>query len=420
MNRRVVITGMGVCTPVGIGLEQAWHNLLAGRSGIAPITLFEADCFPVRIGGEVKGLDKRRLAEEFPALAGEGDRKLWLGLDAASQAIGDSGLSATAFENAPLFVGVSLEAFHLPHLASPAPSAGLVRSLISPSPSTTGANRLQTPLDRLAQLLGGKFGLLGGRYTNCSACAAGAQVIGEAFRRLRDGSADLALAGATDSVLNPLGLGGFSLLHILSEENDRPAQACRPFDATRQGTVLSEGAAFVVMETSERAMRRGARIHAEVLGYGSSLDAYRVTDPQPTGRGAALSMEKAISDAGLAPAGIDGINAHGTGTPKNDLAETLAIKQILGRRAYEIPVTANKSMTGHMIAASGAAEAVFSAMTLKARRVPPTINLQQADPQCDLDYVKEGAREFPGRTVLSNSFGFGGQNATLVFGLWEP
>jgi len=326
----------------------------------------------------------------------------------------------TAFEDSPLFVGVSLEAFYLQHLASPEPSGGFVRSLIPQSSPASCVNRLQTPLDRLAQLLGGKFGLLGGHYTNCSACAAGAQVIGEAFRRLRDGSADLALAGATDSVLNPLGLGGFSLLHSLSEENDCPAQACRPFDATRQGTVLSEGAAFVVMETGERAAQRGARIYAEVLGYGSSLDAYRVTDPGPAGRGAALSMAKAISDAGLAPSEIDGINAHGTGTPKNDWAETLAIKQILGRRAYEIPVTANKSMTGHMIAASGAVEAVFSAMTLKARHVPPTINLSHPDPSCDLDYVKEGAREFRGRTVLSNSFGFGGQNATLVFGLWEP
>jgi 3-oxoacyl-[acyl-carrier-protein] synthase II len=227
------------------------------------------------------------------------------------------------------------------------------------------------------------------------------------------------LAGATDSTLNPLALGGFSLLQILSTENDRPEKACRPFDATRQGTVLAEGAAFVVMETLEHAQQRGARIYAEVLGYGSSMDAYRVTDPEPNGRGAALSMAKAIVDAGLKPGDIDSINAHGTGTPKNDVAETLAIKQTLGARAKAIPVTANKSMTGHMIATSGAMEAVASAMTLHTRKIPPTINLSCPDPRCDLDYVAGGSRGFEGRTVLSNSFGFGGQNATLIFGRFD-
>jgi 3-oxoacyl-[acyl-carrier-protein] synthase II len=274
-------------------------------------------------------------------------------------------------------------------------------------------------LDRLTQILGDHYGLNHGRYTNCSACAAGAQVIGEAFRRIRDGTAAVTLAGATDSTLNPLALGGFSLLQILSTENDRPEKACRPFDATRQGTVLAEGAAFVVMETLEHAQQRGARIYAEVLGYGSSMDAYRVTDPEPNGRGAALSMAKAIVDAGLKPGDIDSINAHGTGTPKNDVAETLAIKQTLGARAKVIPVTANKSMTGHMIATSGAMEAVASAMTLHTRKIPPTINLSCPDPRCDLDYVAGGSRDFEGRTVLSNSFGFGGQNATLIFGRFD-
>jgi 3-oxoacyl-[acyl-carrier-protein] synthase II len=233
---------------------------------------------------------------------------------------------------------------------------------------------------------------------------------------LRDGSAAVALAGATDSTLNPLALGGFSLLQILSTENDQPEKACRPFDATRQGTVLAEGAAFVVMETLEHSQRRGAHIYGEVLGYGSSLDAYRVTDPEPNGRGAALSMSRAIRDAGLKPEDIHCINAHGTGTPKNDVAETLAIKQTLGGHAHAIPVTANKSMTGHMIATSGALEAIASAMTLFTRKVPPTINRATPDSQCDLDYVVEGSRGFEGRTVLSNSFGFGGQNASLVFG----
>jgi 3-oxoacyl-[acyl-carrier-protein] synthase II len=421
MSKRVVITGMGVCTPVGRGVEEFWRNLLAGRSGIGPITLFDTTSFPVRIGGEVKGLDPGPLAAAFPEARGERDRKIWLGLEAASQAIADAGLPGEQLDDALLFVGVSLETFFLEevtpsyaptHLSSPTHNrAALLRHLLNGRPSLLP---LQTPLDRTTQILGQHYGLNGGRYTNCSACAAGAQAIGEGFRRLRSGMADLAIAGATDSVLNPLALGGFSLLRILSTENDQPEKACRPFDATRQGTVLAEGSAFLVLETLERAQARGARPTAEILGYGSSLDAFRVTDPEPAGRGAALSMAKAVADAGLEPSGIDCINAHGTGTPKNDLAETLAIKSVFGSRAAAIPVTANKSMTGHLIAASGAVEAVASALTLSTGKIPPTLNLTRPDPQCDLDHVAGHSRNFTGRTVLSNSFGFGGQNATLI------
>ncbi|MBI5384031.1 MAG: beta-ketoacyl-[acyl-carrier-protein] synthase family protein [Verrucomicrobia bacterium] len=420
MKQRVVITGLGLCTPVGGGAEEFWRNLLAGRSGVGPVTLFDASSLPVRIGGEVKGFSLARVAEKFPEADGEQDRKIWLGLEAASQAVEEAGLSREMLAGAPLFVGVSLETFFLENVAPVAQADDAVRALVQQVLARPHAGRLQTPLDRTSQLLGDHYGFARGRYTNCSACAAGAQVIGEAFRRLRGGAAEVALAGATDSVLNPLGLGGFSLLHILSTENEEPTRACRPFDATRQGTVLSEGAAFVVLETLDHAQRRGARAYAEVVGYGSSLDAFRVTDPEPNGRGAALSMTRALADAGLRPEEIDSVNAHGTGTPKNDVAETLAIKQALGARAGEIPVTANKSMTGHMIAASGAVEAVASALTLATGKIPPTINWGQPDPQCDLDYVAEGCRDFAGRTVLSNSFGFGGQNATLIFRRIEP
>ncbi|MCX6903698.1 MAG: beta-ketoacyl-[acyl-carrier-protein] synthase family protein [Verrucomicrobia bacterium] len=415
MSHRVVITGLGLCTPVGCGVEEFWRNLLAGRSGIGPITLFDASSFPVRIGGEVKDLDMARLAGTFPKAAGEKDRKIWLGLEAVSQAMADARLTSELLRDAPLFVGVSLESFFLERVAPVAHEEDPALAFVDCALAQRTSDRLQTPLDRTTQLIGDHYGLNHGRYTNCSACAAGAQVIGEAFRRLRDGVAAVAVAGATDSVLNPLGLGGFSLLHILSTENDQPQRACRPFDATRQGTVLSEGAAFVVLETLAHAQHRGARAYAEVLGYGSSLDAFRVTDPEPNGRGAALSMRRAMADAGLKPEEVDGVSAHGTGTPKNDVAETLAIKQALGARAGEVPVTANKSMTGHLIAASGAVEAVAMALTLSARKIPPTINLEHPDPQCDLDYVAGGSRDFAGRTALSNSFGFGGQNATLVF-----
>jgi 3-oxoacyl-[acyl-carrier-protein] synthase II len=419
MSRRVVITGLGFCTPVGKGAGEVWRNLLAGQSGIGPITLFDARSLPVRIGGEVKGFDAKPVAEKFPEAAGEKDRKVWLGLAAAVQAVDDSGLEGSAFENALVHVGVSLEVFFIEQVAPVAFAENVGSALARRALQEGGTDRLQTPLDRLTQLVGEHYGIRAGRYTNCSACAAGAQAVGEAFRCVREGAVDVALAGATDSALNPLGLGGFSLLRILSTENDQPTRACRPFDATRQGTVLSEGAVLLVLETLERARVRSARIYAEVLGYGSSLDAYRVTDPEPTGRGAALSMTKAIADADLRPDDIDCVNVHGTGTPKNDVAETLAIKQVLGARAGEIPITANKSMTGHMIASSGAFEAAASALTLHDRKVAPTINLEHRDPQCDLDYVPEGWRPFAGRTVLSNSFGFGGQNATLVFRRFE-
>ncbi len=415
MKHRVVITGMGLCTPMGRTVEGFWRNLLAGHSGISLISLFDTRSLPVRIGGEVKNLELEKLRTEFPEAEGERDRKIWLGLAAAAQSLHDSGLTVDQLNHAPLFTGVSLETFFLQDVAFLAHASEAAQDFAGPLLREEPPRQLQTPLDRLTRILGDHYGLNGGRYTNCSACAAGAQVIGEAFRRLRDGSAPVALAGAADSTLNPLALGGFSLLQILSTENDRPEEACRPFDATRQGTVLAEGAAFIVLETLEHARQRGARIYAEVLGYGSSLDAYRVTDPEPHGRGAALSMTRALADAGLTPGGIDCINAHGTGTPKNDAAETLAIKQALGARANAIPVTANKSMTGHMIAASGAVEAIASAMTLHSRKVPPTINLAQPDSLCDLDYVPAGSRVFEGQTVLSNSFGFGGQNATLIF-----
>ena len=415
MNR-VVVTGIGVVSPIGTGRASFWRNLTEGRSGIGPITLFDASPLPVRIGGEVRSLDRESLAASFPEAGRERDRKVWLGLAAAREAIEDARLDESGLGDGVLHVGVSLEVFFLEDVTAIAAAedlgAALARSVLA-----GGAGReLQTPLDRLAVILGDRFGIEGGRYTNCSACAAGAQVIGEAFHQLRDGAFEVALVGAADSMLNPLGLGGFSLLQVLSTENEAPQSACRPFDRTRQGTVLGEGAAFLVLETLERAMRRRARVHAEVLGYGSSLDAFRVSDPAPDGRGAILSMETALRDARLDAGRIDCVNAHGTGTPKNDAAETLAIKTVLGRRAREIPVHAVKSMTGHLIAASGAVEAVASVLTLSEGVVPPTINLRKPDPECDLDYVPGEARPFPGRTVLSNSFGFGGQNATLIFG----
>jgi len=415
---RVVVTGIGITSPVGTGKGGFWASLVSGVSGIGPLTVFDASELPVRIGGEVKDLDEEDVRRRFPDVAEERDRKVLLGRAAAAEALRDAGLEPGVFDGV-VEVGVSLETVLLEDVVRAWHAGGRGNGI--PSEAVAGLDFcLQTPLDRLAGILARHSGFTGPVFTNCSACAAGAQTIGHAFHLIRDGETRCALAGGTDSMLNPLGVGGFSLLQALSTENDRPARACRPFDATRQGTVLGEGSAFVVLETAEDAVRRGAGIYAEVLGYAGTFDAYRVSDPCPDGDGATHAMLGAIRDAGLEPGAIDHINAHGTGTPKNDVAETLAIKTVFGDRADLIPVTAVKSMTGHMIAASGAAEAVAAILSLSESIIPPTINLETRDPECDLDVVTGEARDFDGDTVLTNSFGFGGQNASLIFGRWKP
>jgi len=412
---RVVVTGIGVVSPIGIGKEDFWSSLKLGRSGIGPITLFDASSFPVRIGGQVNGFDRDDVLYEFPNTKNIRDRKVLLALAAAKEAIDDADLPDYTVSDALLHVGVGLEAIWLEDLTPYVKSANLSLAMASSLTENLGNRLLQTPLDTTCNILADRYGFSAGKHTNGSACAAGAQVIGEAWQMLREGCADLALAGATDSMLNPLGLGGFSLLRVLSDENDDPQRACRPFDATRKGTVLGEGAAFVVLETLDVSLKRGAKIYAEVIGYYSSLDAFSVSDPDDAGKGATQSMTGALKVAGMKPEDVDCVNAHGTGTIKNDIIETAAIKETLGEHAYRIPVHSVKSMTGHMIAASGAVEAVAAVLTIARQCVPPTINLVKADEMCDLDYVAGGARDFNGDTVLSNSFGFGGQNATLIF-----
>jgi 3-oxoacyl-[acyl-carrier-protein] synthase II len=415
MNR-VVITGMGITSPVGTGVETFWSNLTAGNSGISHLDLFDASTFPVRIGGQVRDCDFSVMPGIFSKAEQIRDRKVKLGLIAAEEALNNSRLSKTDLSRAVLITGVGLESFDLSDLTPYAGCQDMAQALTTRLPGDMGSTSLQTPLDYLGALLGERHGFSAGKYVNCSACAAGAQVMGQAFEMIRYGDTSCVVAGATDSMLNPLGLGGFSLLRVLSDDNDNPTRACRPFDATRNGTVLGEGAAFVVMESLDAATRRKARIYAEVLGYGSSMDAFRISDPDSTGQGACHCMSQALHSASLAPCEIHGINAHGTGTIKNDTVETTAIKEVLGKHAYAIPVHAVKSMTGHLIAASGATETIVSALTLSARIIPPTINLTEPDPTCDLDYVPDRSRPFNGKTILSNSFGFGGQNATLIFG----
>jgi 3-oxoacyl-[acyl-carrier-protein] synthase II len=417
--KRVVVSGIGVVSPVGNGMGDFWTGLTQGHSGIGAITLFNASALPVNIGGEIKNFDVHGTAQRFSGASSICDRKVFLALDAASEAVADAGLSESDLRGALLMVGVGLEAIHLEDLTPYIHADDIGRAMLESINAGNNHSWMQTPLDCTARILGDKFRFLAGRYTNCSACAAGTQVVGETWKMLCRGKADIALAGATDSMLNPLGLGGFSLLSVLSNENENPQTACRTFDDTRQGTVLGEGAAFVVLEVQEHALARGAKIYAEVLGYGSSLDAHAVSDPDPNGRGAVHSMKQALRSAKLNPEDIDCVSAHGTGTPKNDVVETRAIKEALGPRAYEIPVHAVKSMTGHMIAASGAVETVAAALTITNRMIPPTINLKHPDPNCDLDYVPGVARTFQGDTVLSNSFGFGGQNASVILGRYN-
>ncbi|MBF0543953.1 MAG: hypothetical protein HQM08_05960 [Candidatus Riflebacteria bacterium] len=421
-KRRVVITGKGIVSPIGNSAAEYWQNAIRGVSGVTSISLFDASTFPVRIGGEVKNFDFDKIRKHFPETTFERDRKVYFGLSAAHEALLDCGILSqpdrdSLFQKALLLVGTSLEVFYLEDVISFVHSQKSGESFANEYLQFASLNRrpLQTPLDQICRILGNSLGIMGGRITCCSACAAGAQVVGEAFHRIRNGEFDLAIAGAADSMLNPLGLGGFSLLRALSLRNDDPTRACRPFDVDRDGTVLGEGSGFLILEEMNSALKRGAEIYGEIIGYASSLDAFRVSDPELDGKGAVLCMKKAIADAALSPEEIDCVNAHGTGTPKNDLVETSAIKEVLGSHAYKIPVHALKSMTGHLIAAGGAVEAVASAMALKEEKIPPTINLDNPDPLCDLDYVPGVVRPFHGKTILSNSFAFGGQNAGIIF-----
>ncbi|OQA74990.1 MAG: 3-oxoacyl-(acyl-carrier-protein) synthase 2 [bacterium ADurb.Bin243] len=404
MNR-VVITGIGAVTPIGLNKFEFFEGLKSGRNGIGPISLFEASSFPVRFAGEVKNFgpgDKLFIdfIKKYPELSAIEDRKAVLGFKAALEAIEDSGLGG-AIADAGLDFGVSLEAVPL----------GLIASIVI---EKSAGVKIQMPLDCLNKLLIERFGFTGPSFTNCSACAASTQSIGHAFQIIRSGRASVMIAGGHDSMINPLGVGGFALLGALSARNDSPETASRPFDATRDGVVLGEGSAMLVLEEAGRAVKRGARIYAEIAGYGSSFDAYKATDPHPEGEGAALAMRRAIDDAGVELREIDYINAHGTSTPKNDEAETRAIKKVFGPLAYDIAVSSVKSMTGHLIGAAGAVETVSMVFALYEGIIPPTINYREKDRNCDLNYTPNAAAEFGGKCALKNSFGFGGQNACLV------
>ncbi|HRP94921.1 MAG TPA: beta-ketoacyl-ACP synthase II [Rhodocyclaceae bacterium] len=407
-RRRVVITGLGIISPVGNTIPEAWDNIVNGRSGIGEITRFDASAFPVRIAGEVKGFDTGAYlsAKEARRM----DVFIHYGLAAGIQAIKDSGLEVTAANAERIGVNIGSGIGGLPMIETTHDDflkAG--HRKISPFfiPGTI--------INMIAGNLSIMFGLKGPCLAIVTACTTATHCIGDAARLIERGDVDVMVAGGAESTVTPLAIGGFASAKALSTRNDDPAAASRPWDKGRDGFVLGEGAGVLVLEEYEYAKARGARIYAEVAGFGMSADAFHMTAPCEDGDGAARCMVNALRDAGLSPDEVDYINAHGTSTPLGDIAETVAIKRCFGDHAASIAVNSTKSMTGHLLGAAGGVEAVFSTLAVFNQIAPPTINLFDQDEQCDLDYVANEARKMDIRVALSNSFGFGGTNGTLIF-----
>jgi 3-oxoacyl-[acyl-carrier-protein] synthase II len=399
---------MGMISPVGLTVAESWERVLRGESGIGPIEVFDSSAFSTRFGGAVKGFDVTRYVSAKDAR--KMDPFIHYGLAAGCQAFEDSGLSADAYD--PERVGVAIGA-----------GIGGITGIEEGYQSfLNGGPRKISPFfvpSNIINMISGnlsiKYGLKGPNFAIVTACATGTHNIGEAARVIQYGDADVMVAGGAEMATSPTSLGGFASARALSRRNDEPTRASRPWDRDRDGFVLSDGAGVVVLEELEHARRRGATIHAELIGYGTSADAYHMTQPPESGEGAARCMRLAMRDAGLEPEGVDYINAHGTSTPAGDLAETKAIKTSFGSHAYRVAISSTKSMTGHMLGAAGGVEAIFAVMALRDQAIPPTINLENPDPECDLDYVPLSARQARLDVVMSNSFGFGGTNATLIF-----
>ncbi len=413
-RERVVITGIGLVTPVGIGTADAWRALLAGQNGIGPITQFDCSAFRVRIAGEVKGweptrwIDKKKLKEM--------DRFTELALGAAAMAVGDAKLELTEEERgrAGCFVGVGLGGLFTLEKTK--------ETLMTKGPTKVSPYSIPGIIANLAAgQVSIAWGLKGPSYCTTSACSSGAHAIGEASEWIRRGRCDVMVAGGAEATITPVGIAGFEAMYALSKRNDDPAHASRPFDKSRDGFVCGEGSGIVVLESLTRAKKRGARIYAEVTGYGASTDAHHITQPAPHGEGAQRSMRMALEDAGLSVDAIDYINAHGTSTPVGDVEESKAIISVFGAQAIEkkLWVSSTKSMMGHLLGAAGAVETAVCALTIADGRVAPTINLVEQDPQCPLDYVANEGRERAVRHAMNNSFGFGGTNCTLVLSRHE-
>ena len=412
MNNRVVVTGMGIISPLALDAPTTWQGLTAGKSGVDYITLFDASDFEVKIAGEVKGFDPLRYIDRKRAR--HMDRFTQFAIAASLEAVESARLridNSNGYE-----VGVIIGN----GMGGLATLSEQLKVLLNEGPSRVSPFLIPIMIaDMASGQVSIRLGAKGPNYSVVSACASGAHAIGDAFTIIRQGDAQVMLAGGSEAVVTPIAVAGFTNMRALSTRNNNPKKASRPFDAERDGFVMGEGAAVVVLESLEFALRRGAPILAEVVGYGATADAYHFTEPDEKGENIERAMRLALHQAHLKTEDINYINAHGTSTKLNDVTETKAIKSLFGEYAYKVPISSNKSMLGHTIGAAGAIEAAVSVLTIQNGIIPPTINLENPDPDCDLDYVPNVARQKKVRTVLSNSFGFGGHNASLVFATYD-
>ena len=412
MNRRVVVTGLGLVTPVGNSVDATWSALMAGRSGVDFIKKFDTEKFPVRFAAEIKDFDPLNYVEKKEA------RKMGAfihyAIAAADEAIKDSGLEITddMAEQVGTYISSGIGDFWAIEREH--------SKLLNDGPGRVSPFFIPSAIVNLAAgQVSIRHGAKGPNSATATACAAGAHAIGDSFRIIQRGDADVMICGGAESAITPMSVAGFAAMRALSTRNDDPAHASRPFERDRDGFVIGEGAGLVILEELETARRRGARVYAELVGYGMTADAFHITMPDETGSGAIRVMQKALKDAGAEPEAVGYINAHGTSTPYNDKFETMAIKKTFGEHAYRLAVSSTKSMTGHLLGAAGGIEGVFSILAIHRGILPPTINYVNPDPDCDLDYVPNEPRETRVDYALSNSFGFGGTNATLIFKRYE-
>jgi 3-oxoacyl-[acyl-carrier-protein] synthase II len=413
MRRRVVVTGLGLVSPLGTGVQSNWEALCAGRSGIGPITKFDVSNFPTQIAGEIKDfrsedfMDKQQI-RRFDIFIHYAMASARMAMDESGLKINSSNKNRVGCVTGSGLGGLTmLEHSHKlllekgPRRLSPFFIPGIIANMVP------GQIAIE-------------FGVKGPNMSIETACASGSHAVGEAFKMIRDGTSDAMITGGSEAVITPLGLGGFCSMRALSTRNHEPEKASRPFDLDRDGFVMGEGAGILILEELNQALERGATIYAEVGGYGLSGDAYHITAPEPDGGGAISCMTMALEDAGLKPENIDYINAHGTSTKLNDISENKAIKDVFGEHAHKLAISSTKSMTGHLLGAAGGVETIYTVLTIKHETIPPTINYETPDPECDLDYVPNVAREAKVRAAMTNSFGFGGTNGCLIFKSYEP
>lgn len=407
-KKRVVVTGVGLITPLGVGVEDSWNSIIAGRAGIRRITQFDSSNFPTQIAGEVEGFNPEDYIE--PKEIKKMDRFIHFAIAAATMAINDSGLKITDgnAEKVGVIVGSGIGGLHaIEHYHS---------VFLEKGPRRISPFFIPMLVINLASgQISIKFGAKGPNSAVATACATGSHSIGDAYKIIQRGDAEAMIAGGTEAVITPLGIGGFNAMKALSTRNDEPGKASRPFDIDRDGFVMGEGSGIVILESLESAMDRGVRIYAEIVGYGMTADAYHITSPAPGGEGAARCMQMTLKDGSVDPSEVDYINAHGTSTKYGDEIETNAIKTVFREHSYKVAISSTKSMIGHLLGAAGGVEAVITVLSIYNDIITPTINLDKPDPECDLDYVPYKSRKMTINYALTNSFGFGGTNACLLF-----